>query len=342
MDTKLTTIDQLETLSQADALAFLSNYENLKSVIEKVCDDALAVVPDVTTKKGRDEIGSRASAISRSKTYITGKIDDVTKNYKRIIADCNATKKQVEDQFNGTRDLILKPRNEWTAEQQRIEQARIDEIKGRIRNLSMLGDWIETETKEELGHKVEALAAVDVSTGFDEFTQEAAEAIKSSTQKLNDRIIEIATEEARAADRAEIEALRAQLAALQSKTVPDAPQDAVAEEEPMFTYDLNAEINGESYVAKGVHSAVDVTVITFSSRSYEQLEEFDYRDRIEIRKTDSNGEKIIFSVGDGEPEDSNLGRDFNDCHSVLNLMQSAYEAGKRGEVWKFEFGDLED
>lgn len=121
--------------------------------------------------------------------------------------------------------------------------------------------------------------------------------------------------------------------------------EAVAEEEPMFTYDVNAEIDGEQYVAHDVHPAVnfsDVTIITFSSRSYEQLEEFDYRDRIEIKRNDSNGEKIIFSVGDGEPEDSNLGRDFNDCHSVLNLMQSAYEAGKRGEVWKFEFGDLED
>ncbi len=41
--------------------------------------------------------------------------------------------------------------------------------------------------------------------------------------------------------------------------------------------------------------------------------------------------KQLFDAWDGEPEDSNLSRDFNACYSIPDLMELAYEAGKRGE-----------
>jgi hypothetical protein len=42
-------------------------------------------------------------------------------------------------------------------------------------------------------------------------------------------------------------------------------------------------------------------------------------------------DKRVFYAMDGEPEDSNLSRDFNDCWSIPDLMKTAYEAGKNGE-----------
>lgn len=44
--------------------------------------------------------------------------------------------------------------------------------------------------------------------------------------------------------------------------------------------------------------------------------------------------KEVFRVYDGEPEDANLDRDFNDCFQIPNLMKQAYEAGKNGEKLK--------
>ena len=58
----------------------------------------------------------------------------------------------------------------------------------------------------------------------------------------------------------------------------------------------------------------------------------DYRQSLTI-EVDGN---IEFAVGDGEPEDSNLARDFSDCLSVIDLMKMAYEAGKNGETWEYE------
>lgn len=43
-----------------------------------------------------------------------------------------------------------------------------------------------------------------------------------------------------------------------------------------------------------------------------------------------DGEKV-FDVGDGEPEDNTLGRNFNDCFGIPDLLQKAYNAGKSGE-----------
>jgi hypothetical protein len=38
-----------------------------------------------------------------------------------------------------------------------------------------------------------------------------------------------------------------------------------------------------------------------------------------------------FYVADGEPEDNNLMRNFNDCYNVLGMLRVAYEAGYQGE-----------
>ena len=50
----------------------------------------------------------------------------------------------------------------------------------------------------------------------------------------------------------------------------------------------------------------------------------------------------VFGVGDGEPEDSNLGRNFNDVFKLPDLMRMAYEAGQRGEELTFEREDVDE
>jgi hypothetical protein len=48
------------------------------------------------------------------------------------------------------------------------------------------------------------------------------------------------------------------------------------------------------------------------------------------------------SFCDGEPEDANLNRDFNDCYKIIKLMKEAYEAGKNGEDFKIETIEIDD
>lgn len=58
----------------------------------------------------------------------------------------------------------------------------------------------------------------------------------------------------------------------------------------------------------------------------------DYRNALKI---EIDG-KRVFSVCDGQPEDSNLSRAFNDCYSIPDLLKRAYEAGKNGESYEVE------
>ena len=70
----------------------------------------------------------------------------------------------------------------------------------------------------------------------------------------------------------------------------------------------------------------------------EGCERRDYRDVLEI----SIDGKRAFQVFDGEPEDATLSRDFNDCYSIPEMMQKAYEAGKNGETFKIENVKLDE
>ena len=68
-------------------------------------------------------------------------------------------------------------------------------------------------------------------------------------------------------------------------------------------------------------------------RSEKAIERMDYRSSLEI---EVDG-KVEFSVSDGEPEDSNLNRDFSDCYSIITLMKQAWAAGRAGESFDIEY-----
>lgn len=46
------------------------------------------------------------------------------------------------------------------------------------------------------------------------------------------------------------------------------------------------------------------------------------------------------SFMDGEPEDANISRDFNDIKNIPGLLKEAYEAGKRGEDYDCDFAEV--
>lgn len=59
------------------------------------------------------------------------------------------------------------------------------------------------------------------------------------------------------------------------------------------------------------------------SLTEEAIEERDYREAVVI---EIDGEKV-FEVRNGEPEDSNLSRDFSDVWKIPELMEKAFKAG---------------
>lgn len=78
-----------------------------------------------------------------------------------------------------------------------------------------------------------------------------------------------------------------------------------------------------------------VEVLTYDPKTADLR---DHCDGIEIHV---NG-KRVFGAYDGEPEDNNLCRNFNECYNIDTLMQMAYEAGRAGESFEIVSGELVD
>lgn len=64
--------------------------------------------------------------------------------------------------------------------------------------------------------------------------------------------------------------------------------------------------------------------------------------KINIKNKDT---EINLTFYDGEPEDNSLGRNFSDCYRIVEALQLAYEAGKRGDsiqITDIDNSDMED
>ena len=78
-------------------------------------------VPDVTTKKGRDRIGSLARMVGSSKTAIEKPGREYLKRLKESVKPAEEELRVFTRECDAIRDAILKPRDEWEAEQERIK-----------------------------------------------------------------------------------------------------------------------------------------------------------------------------------------------------------------------------
>ncbi|OWF79190.1 hypothetical protein B4900_10990 [Yersinia rohdei] len=78
-------------------------------------------VPDVTTKKGRERIGSLARSVGVSKKAIENPGRAYLKQLKELVKPAEEELKRFVDACDDISKSILKPRVEWDAEQERIE-----------------------------------------------------------------------------------------------------------------------------------------------------------------------------------------------------------------------------
>jgi hypothetical protein len=64
----------------------------------------------------------------------------------------------------------------------------------------------------------------------------------------------------------------------------------------------------------------------------------DHKDasQVNINLTTNEGTESI-SIGEGEKEDMYLFRDLSDVYNITSMLKSAYDAGKNGENFEYEF-----
>ncbi|WP_180110750.1 hypothetical protein [Acinetobacter sp. YH12098] len=192
---------ELEIADQNIVVSAFRTPGGTAELFERIAQEARSHVPDVTTKKGRDQIGSLALKISKSKTFIE-------KCGKELVAEQKAQIKLIDDdriatvkKFDELRNEILAPRDAWEqAEKDRVakHENAILVIKEHLQELSTLDS-------SYIANRIEHLENFDVDYTFEEYEEQAKLAKFETLEVLRKAL---ADREKLEAEQAELERLR--------------------------------------------------------------------------------------------------------------------------------------
>ncbi|MGL4588444.1 MAG: hypothetical protein ACRCVQ_15715 [Acinetobacter ursingii] len=195
-------MNELQVLEQNVIVAAFNKIGGTDELFEHIAQEVRSHVPDVTTKKGRDAIGSLAMKISKSKTLIE-------KCGKELVAEQKAQIKLIDDdrisivkKFDDLRNEILAPRDAW----EQAEKDRVAKHQAAIRAVRSL--YAENTANQET-HVIKGyifdLEKLEIDASLEEFEQEAKIAKFETLEKLRTALT---TREKYEAEQAELERLR--------------------------------------------------------------------------------------------------------------------------------------
>ncbi len=196
---------ELEIADQNVVVAAFKTPGGTTELFERIAQEARSHVPDVTTKKGRDQIGSLAMKVSKSKTFIE-------KCGKELVADQKAQIKLIDDdriatvkKFDELRNEILAPRDAWEqAEKDRV--AKHEQFIDVIRMTAAIcqnpeNPWASINIKDSISD----LENLVIDSSLEEYEEQAKLAKFESLELLRKSL---AQAEQREAEQAELERLR--------------------------------------------------------------------------------------------------------------------------------------
>ncbi|WP_151789518.1 hypothetical protein [Acinetobacter nosocomialis] len=194
-------INEVQVLEQNVIIAAFGKRGGTDELFERIAQEVRSHVPDVTTKKGRDAIGSLALKISKSKTL-------VEKCGKELVAEQKAQIKVIDDdriaivkKFDLLRDEILAPRDAW----EQAEKDRVAKHSQFISNIKVMYGLCFDLPSLEIKKAIDSLESLVVDSSLDEYEQEAKLAKFETIEALRTALV---AREKHEAEQAELERLR--------------------------------------------------------------------------------------------------------------------------------------
>lgn len=194
-------VNELQVLEQNVIVAAFAKRGGTDELFEYIAQEVRSHVPDVTSKKGRDAIGSLAMKVSKSKTLIE-------KCGKELVAEQKAQIKLIDDdriaivkKFDQLRDEILAPRDAW----EQAEKDRVSKHESVIARIKSFIDPAFMDHSNQVKGLIENLENLVVDSSLEEFEQEAKLAKFETLEKLRTALV---AREKYEAEQAELERLR--------------------------------------------------------------------------------------------------------------------------------------
>ena len=199
-------ITDLVVIEKKNAMAVFTNNDQLDPLIELIEKEARSLVPDVTTKKGRDAIASMAHKVARSKTYIDNAGKDLVAELKALPKQIDESRRVVRERLDALKDEVRRPLTEWEAEQERIKaEEAMNAMHAEALEMNIKFDQ-ELAAKFEADHEMALLMDKDIDRERADKAAEAERQRIAREEELKRQAEEKAKREAEEKHRAEMEA----------------------------------------------------------------------------------------------------------------------------------------
>lgn len=192
---------ELQVLEQNVIVHAFATIGGTDALFDRIAEQARSFVPDVTTKKGREEIGSVAMKVSKSKTLTEKYAKDLVAEEKARIKLIDDDRIQFCKKMDSLRDEILAPRDAW-------EQAEKDRKAKHEQFISVIRGYIQdcTEyTASMYQGAINRLESVVIDSSLEEYEERAKIAKYETLEALRTTL---ANREKYEAEQAELEHLR--------------------------------------------------------------------------------------------------------------------------------------
>lgn len=195
-------MNELQVIEQNAIAQAYAKRGGTDELFDRIAQEARSFVPDVTTKKGRDAIGSLAMKISKSKTLIE-------KYGKELVAEQKAQIKLIDDdrisvvkKFDELRNEILAPRDAWEqAEKDRVAKHEESILSINFYKTAVIADKDSVWLKGVIRNVEEIV----IDSSFEEFEEQAKIAKYETLEFLRSTLV---AREKFESEQAELERLR--------------------------------------------------------------------------------------------------------------------------------------
>jgi hypothetical protein len=203
-------MNNLIELPKESALDVFMADKGLDPYIEIVRKEVSGLVPDVTSRKGRDHIASIAAKIAKSKTYLDGVGKELVAELKRKPKIIDAERKRMRDILDALKDDVREPLTRWEEEQ----RERRETIEAEIANIIAFRQEL-PDRSEAVKKILDSVKQIGVDESFfGEFSAQAADEIGRTVRALSSHYNDCLKREA---EQEELKRLRAEMAAREAK-----------------------------------------------------------------------------------------------------------------------------
>ena len=194
---------ELQTIEQNVIVQAFQTQGGTDALFDRIAEQARSFVPDVTTTKGREAIGSLAAKVSSSKKLAEKYAIELVADQKAKIKVVDTDRIQFCKKMDSLRDEILAPREAYVqAEKDRVEKhkADIEKIQD-FAHPSILADM----DAARIADQIRMLDVLEICSLFEEFEQKAKLTKFETLEALR---AALANREKYEAEQAELERLR--------------------------------------------------------------------------------------------------------------------------------------